>query len=131
MRRKKLTLARAEQAIADARGVVSVAARMTGVNRRTFYRFMNEHPRLRQAQVEAEEVVTDAALNVVVDAIMKDRDSSMARWWLEKRMSDRFGNRAEGVGAGAAPPNVVINLSFASSPERREIPAARSENGHV
>ena len=66
-------------------GTISEATSYAGIGERTYYDRAKASEEFSQKMTAAKHYADVAAKNVVVDAIVKDKDLSTAKWWLEKR----------------------------------------------
>ncbi|QIG69488.1 hypothetical protein EVC17_005 [Rhizobium phage RHph_Y1_1] len=99
----KLTIAKAEKALAEHHGVVLYAAEACGVTRQAFWKFMNKHPELKEAQAEASEVLLDIGEKHLTTAISAG-DMKTIRWHLERKGKDRgYTTRQESTGKDGEP----------------------------
>ncbi len=73
---------------------VKTACAYAGISRETYYTWLKENDGFSDRMAKAQEYARIAAGNVVMNAIVQDRDVSTARWWLEKRYPDEFGSNA-------------------------------------
>lgn len=66
-------------------GTVAEAISYAGISKETYYTWGEKHPgfmtKMEQARIYADIV----AKNIVVDSMIKDKDLTTAKWWLEKR----------------------------------------------
>ena len=109
-------------AIPGSGGIIAAIAKRVGCEWHTVQRNIENHPTVRQAYENECSGIDDLAESTVIKAI-RDGDVGSAKWWLEKRRRDRFGNvtrlegtdggpiqvtitrKAEGTGADATPDN--------------------------
>jgi len=73
---------------------VTTACAYAGISRETYYSWLKENPEFSDRMAKAQEYARIAAGNVVMNAIVRDKDVATARWWLEKRYPEEFGGRA-------------------------------------
>lgn len=66
-------------------GTVEEACAYAKIARRTYHYWIEKYPDFAQRMDAAERYADIAAKNVVVDDIVKKKDVSSAKWWLEKR----------------------------------------------
>jgi len=69
------------------------ACKYTGISRQTLNTWYKTHPVFLDRIQKAKEFVRIASGQVVVNAIVQDRDVEAAKWWLEKKHSDEFGGQ--------------------------------------
>ena len=58
------------------------------INKTTYYRWIKEDEGFATKMEAAQHYSNIVAKNVVVDSIVKDKDLSTAKWWLEKKHPD-------------------------------------------
>ena len=66
-------------------GTVEEACSYALINKTTYYRWLEENKDFATKMNSAQHYADIVAKNVVVDAMIKDKDLSTAKWWLEKR----------------------------------------------
>lgn len=66
-------------------GTIDEATSYAGISDETYRRWMNENESFMARMTAAHHYADVVAKNVVVDNIVKDKDVSSAKWWLEKR----------------------------------------------
>ena len=66
-------------------GTIAEATSYAGIGERTYYSNIEMHEKFQQKMEAAQHFADVAAKHVVVDKIVKEKDDSNARWWLEKR----------------------------------------------
>ncbi|MEP6445221.1 MAG: hypothetical protein ABJ034_10115 [Hyphomicrobiales bacterium] len=103
MGRRKLTIAAAEQALREAHGMITHAARFAGCHYETMRKFVDEHPSLLKLLEEIElEKLDDAEIAVV--KLLEENDPATVRWFLGCKGRDRgYGNQTAVTGAGGGP----------------------------
>lgn len=70
----------------------------------TFYKFMEEHPELKDVRNECDEELLDVAEASVVSAIHEGKDMKTVRWYLERKGKERgYVTRQEQTGADGEP----------------------------
>jgi len=69
---------------------IQVAVEYAGIDESTYYRHYKSNHAFARRMERAKIYARIAATNVVMDAIVKDKDVQSARWWLEKRHSEEF-----------------------------------------
>jgi hypothetical protein len=67
-------------------GTIAEATSYAGIGERTYYDRAKASPEFSQKMEAAKHYADIVAKNVVVDSILKDKDISSAKWWLEKRV---------------------------------------------
>jgi AraC-like DNA-binding protein len=72
---------------------IALACRHAGISEKTFYRHYNEEESFRLAIHKSRDYHILAASSVVMDDIVKKQNPISARWWLERRAPEEFGNR--------------------------------------
>lgn len=70
----------------------AVACNYAGVGNRTYYDHLKANEDFRTKMDSAKHYGRLAAGNVVMDKIVKDKDVNTAKWWLEKKYPNEFGN---------------------------------------
>lgn len=70
---------------------VGVACNHAGVSDSAYYVKMKEDEDFRDKMESARDYARIAAGQIVVNAIVKDRDVETAKWWLAKKHPDEFG----------------------------------------
>ena len=66
-------------------GTVEEACSYALINKTTYYRWLEENKDFATKMNSAQHYADIVAKNVVVDSMIKDKDLSTAKWWLEKR----------------------------------------------
>lgn len=66
-------------------GTIEEATSYAGITRQSYYNYVENDDAFLTKMEAAQHFADVVAKNVVVDAIVKDKDISTARWWLEKR----------------------------------------------
>ena len=66
-------------------GTVEEACSYAGINKTTYYRWIEQNEGFATEMDAAQHYADIVAKNVVVDSIVKDRNVGDAKWWLEKR----------------------------------------------
>ena len=66
-------------------GTVGEATSYAGVSRQIYYDEIKRNPSFLTKMEAAQHYADVAAKNVVIDAIITDKDINTAKWWLEKR----------------------------------------------
>ena len=66
-------------------GTVEEASSYAGINKTTYYRWLEENEDFATKMDAAQHYADIVAKNIVVDTLVKDKDLSTAKWWLEKR----------------------------------------------
>ena len=74
---------------------VETACRYAGINAATYYRQYKADEDFARRMDKAREFARLAAGQVVMDAIVKDKDTPTARWWLEKKAPKEFAQQPE------------------------------------
>lgn len=69
-------------------GNVSEATSYAGIGDRTYYDHLERNEDFRRKMESAQHYADIVAKNVVIDAIVKDKDLMTAKWWLEKKHPD-------------------------------------------
>lgn len=66
-------------------GNVEEAISYAGISKQTYYNWIEADESFLTKMESARHYADIVAKNVVIDAIVKDRDLGTAKWWLEKR----------------------------------------------
>lgn len=66
-------------------GTVEEACAYAGINKTTYYRWLEQNEGFATKMASAQHYADIVAKNVVVDDIVKGRSVDTAKWWLEKR----------------------------------------------
>lgn len=66
-------------------GTIAEATSYAGIGERTYYDRAKASEEFSQKMEKAKHYADVAAKNIVVDAIVKNKDLATAKWWLEKR----------------------------------------------
>ncbi|QIG68857.1 hypothetical protein EVB71_005 [Rhizobium phage RHph_Y55] len=99
----KLSVAKAEAALRAHHGILLKAAEACGVTRKTFYKFMEQHPHLKEVREECDEVLLDVAEAAIVNALGAS-DMKTVRWYAERKGKDRgYTTRTESTGKDGEP----------------------------
>lgn len=87
------------KAIPKTGGNITKIAKKMGCDWHTVNNAIKKHPTVNRAWKDEREKVNDAAEDVLVTAIVKDKDKSTAKWWLIRMRKDDFSERMELTGA--------------------------------
>jgi hypothetical protein len=74
-----------------------MACEYANVSRDTYYKWLKIDKSFSDRMMTAKNYARIAAGQVVVQAIVKDKDVASARWWLEKKHSDEFKSKPDFV----------------------------------
>ena len=66
-------------------GTVDEACSYAEITKPTYYEWLDRHSDFLTKMNSAQHYADIVAKNVVVDSMIKDKDLSTAKWWLEKR----------------------------------------------
>lgn len=66
-------------------GTVEQAITYAGISKETYYNWVDRYPVFLTKMEQARSYPDIVAKNIVVDSMIKDRDLTTAKWWLEKR----------------------------------------------
>lgn len=66
-------------------GTVEQAVSYAQIDKVTYYNWMEKHPNFSTKMEQARNYADIVAKNIVVDSMIKDKDLTTAKWWLEKR----------------------------------------------
>lgn len=72
-------------------GTIEDACSYALISKETYYRWLEESLDFMTRMDSAKRYPDIAAKNTVVDSIVKDKDVNSAKWWLEKRRPQEFG----------------------------------------
>lgn len=76
-------------------GVTDVTAcRYAKISRDAFYDHLKSDLEFSDKIEESKEFARIAAGQVVIDAIVENKDVATAKWWLEKKYPDEFGDKS-------------------------------------
>jgi len=75
-------------------GTTQEACAYAGISRETYYTWAETRPDFLTKMEAAKHYADIVAKNVVVKAIVEDRDLATAKWWLERHTAE-FGTRPE------------------------------------
>ena len=99
------------EAIVEAHGLLSDAARALGCSRKTLYSYMDEFPEVREAYEDANEKTKDFAESKLFDAISKGNITAII-FYLKTKAKDRgYIERQELTGAEGA--DLSIDIKWA------------------
>ena len=70
-----------------------IACRYAKISKPTFYDWCKKDEDFLYRITTAKDFARLAAGNVVMDAIVKDKDINSAKWWLERKHKDEFGQQ--------------------------------------
>lgn len=77
------------EAIKGSGGIISVIAERMGCNWSTAQRWIEDYPTVKAAYDAEKEKVLDSAESVILNNIVKNKDSADAKWYLSKKGKDR------------------------------------------
>ena len=107
-KRKRISDKEIISALLRSGGVVAGAARLLGCSRQTVSSRVNRSEKLRTAQGEAEDIITDMAIDKLVADISRGRPSAYT-FWLKCKGKDRgFVERRETTGPAGMPLAPVV-----------------------
>lgn len=66
-------------------GTIEQAVSYAQIDKVTYYNWMDKHPNFSTKMEQARTYADIVAKNIVVDSMIKDKDLTTAKWWLEKR----------------------------------------------
>lgn len=81
-----------------------IACQYAKISRDTFYDHLKNDPKFSDRIESAKQLVTIAAGQVVTNDIMVNKDVASAKWWLERKAPDEFGDKK------AEPPPIQVNV---------------------
>ncbi len=84
----------------------SLACQYARISRDTFYDHLKSDPQFLDRIESAKQLVTIAAGQVVTNDIIKNKDVASAKWWLERKAPDEFGDKK------AELPPVQVNVGI-------------------
>lgn len=92
----KVTNAQIMVALRESRGILSPAARKLAITRQALHHRVNVTPELQEFRAQLDEEILDRAEEVLFEAVDADKDSSDARWILERKGKSRgYATRVE------------------------------------
>jgi len=99
------------------------ACEAAGINRQTYYNWVNSSEEFAQRMYRAQEWVTEIAKSVVAKRITRNHDPETAKWWLERKLKKEFSLRTElsGPEGGAIPLPLLANIREAQPAIEGEI----------
>ena len=71
----------------------TTACQYAKISRDTFYDHLKNDPHFSDRIQSAKDLVTIAAGQVVTNDIVQNRDVTSAKWWLERKTPDEFGDK--------------------------------------
>lgn len=80
------------------------ACQYAKIGRTAFYARLKEDEKFANRIQSAKDLVSIAAGQVVTNDIIKNKDVATAKWWLERKESDEFGDKK------AEPPPIQVNV---------------------
>ena len=83
-----------------------IACQYAKIGRTTFYKKLKEDEEFADRIQSAKDLVTIAAGQVVTGAIINDKDLTTAKWWLERKAPDEFGDKK------SEPPPIQVNVGI-------------------
>ena len=83
-----VTAAQAIAAVKGTGGIKTQIARKLGVNRRTVDNYLLRWITFRDAYLEEKSGIDDMAVSVVVNDIVKRKNVSTAKWWIERKLDE-------------------------------------------
>lgn len=99
----KLTAAAVIAAIRDMNGNISAVARRLGVCRQTVYNYIERHPSVKDALVEARETMLDNAESVLYRAVLNGEAWAVCFFLKTQGKSRGYVERQEVTGADGGP----------------------------
>ena len=95
-------------------GTVDEAVTYAGIGRRTYFDHLERDEAFRTKIEAAQHYADIVAKNVVIDAIVKDKDLNTAKWWLEKRQFNQpiQQNNMTQINVGSKEGNVINFVNF-------------------
>lgn len=78
---------------------ISEACELAGIDRGTYYNWMESIDDFSTKMEDAKDWVNEIARAVVAQKITKRKDVETAKWWLERRVKEKFSTRNELTGA--------------------------------
>jgi hypothetical protein len=73
---------------------VKKACNFAGISTSTYYDFLKLYPEYAEKFAILRESASDLAQQVIIDDIEHNKNTNTAKWWLEKRRSEKFAPRA-------------------------------------
>ncbi len=115
MAEERFTAQQVADALRQARGFVSVAARQLGCAAKTVRRYCDTYEVCKQAQVDAREAMIDLAEGKLYQNI-NDGDNTAIIFFLKTQAKDRgYVERVEQTGADGGPQTVHVVIRYADA----------------
>jgi hypothetical protein len=92
-----------------------VACEYAIISRDTFYRELKDNKDFSDRINAAKHFARIAASQVVMNAIVQDKDVNAAQWWLEHKHKDEFGAKSDFIDARSQQINIVTNYDELAS----------------
>jgi len=90
----KISRAKVKKAIVGSGGIIARICKTTGYSWAAVRDMIKADAELTEMVVNEEETVDDAAENTLITKILGG-DDAVARWWLARRRSKRYGNKLD------------------------------------
>lgn len=96
-------------------GVVTAACKAVGVDRTTFYKYVNEDPEFKQAVEDVENVALDFAESQLFKAMKEGKEASNIFYLKTKGKRRGYVERIEQTGANGGPVESAITVTIVDS----------------
>ena len=90
------------------------------IGKTSLYNFQAEHPEFVERKELLKEKLVLKARSVIANAL-NNKDENTAKWYLEKKKKDEFGNRTEITGANGNPISVENKIDIEKIKEINEL----------
>lgn len=77
---------------------ITEACDLAKIDRKTYYNWIEAQEGFSTKMQEAQDWVDEVARAVVAQKITKRKDVETAKWWLERRVKDKYSTRTENTG---------------------------------
>lgn len=98
---------------------ITEACIIAGIDRRTYYNWIRDQDGFSTKMEDAQEWVSEIARSVVAQRITKKKDPETAKWWLERRVKDKFSLRNELTGKNGESLNVTVETGSGHTPDKK------------
>lgn len=90
---------------------ITEACELAGIDRQTYYNWLKDKEGFSAKMEDAQNWVNEIARAVVAQRITRKKDPETAKWWLERRVKDKFSQRSEVTGKdGEQLPTPIIQI---------------------
>jgi hypothetical protein len=110
---------------------ITEACEQAGIVRDTYYHWLKEKDGFQTRMTDAQDWVNEIARAVVAQRITKKKDPETAKWWLERRVKDKFSTRTEQTGKdGKDLPTPTFQVMTIAAKEQLEALYDRSDSSN-